>query len=339
MKIGIVGDVHWSKYSSIVRSRGDKYSTRLENCIQSVNWAEGFIEKENCDIVVYLGDFFDSSDLNAEEISALNDITWNKLKHYFVVGNHEMGLNDLSFSSSHLLNLCDNIEVIAKPTTIVVDSTPLCFIPYVLENNRQPFKTYIDTENSIVFSHNDLKGIQMGRIISPSGFELEEIHNACRFFINGHIHNGSVISKKIINVGNLTGQNFSEDATIYHHHIMILDTDTCDYSLVDNPYAFNFVKFDDELDGFALIEEILNATSNVVCTLKVKANNREKYNEILADTITNRVIIEPEVVHSETNLDALESLSVNHLDKFREYVINELGTSAVVMSELDIVTR
>ena len=250
-----------------------------------------------------------------------------------------MGINDLSFSSSHLLNLCENINVITKPTTMLIDSVPIGFIPYILESNRQPFESYIEDKNAIIFSHNDLKGIQMGRIISPSGFELEEIHDNCRFFINGHLHNGSVISNKIINVGNLTGQNFSEDATIYHHHIMIFDTDTCNYDLIDNPYAFNFVKFDDELDGFALIEKILNATSNVVCTLKVKAKNKAKYTDLLTNTITNRVIIEPEIIHSNENLEALESLSVNHLDKFREYVLNELGTSDVVLSELEVITK
>ena len=40
MKIGVIGDVHWSSYSSIVRSTGDVYSTRLENLIQSINWSE-----------------------------------------------------------------------------------------------------------------------------------------------------------------------------------------------------------------------------------------------------------------------------------------------------------
>ena len=114
MKIGVVGDVHWSKYSSIVRSRGNKYSTRLENCIKSINWAEEVTK--HCDLIVYLGDFFDKSDLSAEELSALNDLIWNDVPHKFLVGNHEMGLNDLSFSSSHTFNLHDNFEVIDEPT-------------------------------------------------------------------------------------------------------------------------------------------------------------------------------------------------------------------------------
>ena len=38
MKICCFGDTHWSEYSSILRSMGEKYSTRLENLIKSVNW-------------------------------------------------------------------------------------------------------------------------------------------------------------------------------------------------------------------------------------------------------------------------------------------------------------
>ena len=109
MKIGIVGDIHWSKYSSILRSRGKKYSKRLENCIESINWAED--TTRDCDMVVYLGDFFDNESLKSEEITALSEIKWNKLPHKFLVGNHELGLNDLSFSSAHIFDLHDK-EVI-----------------------------------------------------------------------------------------------------------------------------------------------------------------------------------------------------------------------------------
>ena len=40
MRVLIYGDVHWSQYSSILRSRDTYYSTRLDNLIRSVNWAE-----------------------------------------------------------------------------------------------------------------------------------------------------------------------------------------------------------------------------------------------------------------------------------------------------------
>ena len=88
MKILVVGDVHWSQYSSILRKRGEKYSYRLENLIQSVNWAEQLAYETNCELIVYLGDFFDRAEINSEEISALKEIVWASKPHYFLVGNH-----------------------------------------------------------------------------------------------------------------------------------------------------------------------------------------------------------------------------------------------------------
>ena len=38
MKYLIFSDCHWSTYTSILRSRGKKYSTRLEYLIESLNW-------------------------------------------------------------------------------------------------------------------------------------------------------------------------------------------------------------------------------------------------------------------------------------------------------------
>ena len=86
MKIGIIGDIHFCEYSSILRTRGDKFSTRLENCIKSINWAEDLTR--NCDKVIYLGDFFDKSSLNASELTAFSEINFNIVPHSFLVGNH-----------------------------------------------------------------------------------------------------------------------------------------------------------------------------------------------------------------------------------------------------------
>ena len=71
MKLLVIGDVHWSTYSSIVRGRGPHFSTRLENLIASMQFVEHIADKYKVDEEIFLGDFFDKPDLNAEEISAL----------------------------------------------------------------------------------------------------------------------------------------------------------------------------------------------------------------------------------------------------------------------------
>ena len=91
MKILVVGDVHFCQYSSILRERGELYSKRLENLLWSLNWVENQAGVLECDKVVYLGDFFDRSDANAEELTALTEVKWSDLPHVCLVGNHELG--------------------------------------------------------------------------------------------------------------------------------------------------------------------------------------------------------------------------------------------------------
>ena len=104
MKVCICGDVHWCTYSSILRKRGIRYSLRLENLIDSVNWVIDTAASSGCTDLFFLGDFFDASVLTAEEISALSELKWNNSVYTsFIVGNHEMGTSDLSFSTAHPL--------------------------------------------------------------------------------------------------------------------------------------------------------------------------------------------------------------------------------------------
>lgn len=335
MKIGVVGDIHWSRYSSILRQRGDKYSYRLENCIKSINWAEDLTTW--CDKVIYLGDFFDSSELNSEEITALKDIEWNPKTHHFLVGNHEMGINDLSHSSSHIFDYinmnCAWVE--DSPRDIDCGDVVITFLPYILEDNRKSLSEYITDSDKkrIIFSHNDIAGVQMGKFISKNGFSIEEIQNNCDLFLNGHLHNGCKVADGIINVGNLTGQNFSEDAFIYDHSVIILDTDTMQCAVYENPHAINFYKIDTTTSIFN--EELLK--QNSVVTLKTTLDNQHKYKDILSNNtniITSRIIIAPTSNNVDTVSNNKELLAVNHLDKFSEYVLSTLGSSDLIKEEL-----
>lgn len=347
MKIGVVGDIHWSKYSSILRLRGEKYSYRLENCIKSIRWAESITK--NCDLVVYLGDFFDSSELNSEEITALSELSdennpaWNSVEHIFLVGNHEMGTNDLSYSSSHIFNYLKfnssntKSTVVSEPVSVEKDNCNLCFLPYILEENRDALPEYLELFNSnktVIFSHNDIAGMQMGKFKSVNGFSIEEIHDSCDLFLNGHLHNGAKVTDKIINVGNLTGQNFSEDAFSYDHSVIILDTNDLKCAVYENPFALNFYKIDTTTADF----DINTIKNNAIITLKTTLSNQAKYKELLDNSekvLVSRIIIAPEEgMSTNDSTENKEFFAVNHLTKFSEYVLNNIGNSDIIKSEL-----
>ena len=352
MRYFVFADPHWSSYSSIVRSRGESYSTRLENLIKTINWIELEAQRQNCDAVICLGDFFDKSELNSEEITALQEIKWADMKHYMLVGNHEMGRNDLEISSAHLFTLIPNVAVIDVPYMYnEQNNTSIMFLPYVLENNRKPLKEYFDVmeqcENRIIFSHNDIAGIQLGNFVSTSGFSIKEIEENCNLFINGHLHNGTEIGHKIINVGNITGQNFSEDAYKYQHKAIILDTD--DKSLVEvvNPHAMNFYKVDltslqPTIDDIKIQNSLTELKYPAVATIKINPDIDFIVKDILStcnNIIECRLITEG-ISNNIVTIDTqnIES-SLDHIRKFQQYVCDNFGTSELVLNELERVCK
>lgn len=342
MRVCVCGDVHWSQYSSILRKRTEAYSLRLENLIDSVNWVEDTALRAGCDVIVMLGDFFDSSHLNAEEISALQNIVWSNLSHVFITGNHETTVSNLDYSTADLFNLCPNSRVISKPEKYVIDGTDyeLCFLPYILERDRKSLVEYFSTQTMkrIIFSHNDLKDVNYGNFVSPEGFELSDIEQNCDLFLNGHIHHHGYVSSKIINVGNITGQNFTEDET-YKHGVVILDTDTLYTEFIYNPFSIQFRKLDcTNIRDIYKFENIIDSISGPhVLTIKVDedfANVAKEYlhNIIRPSILEYRLIVDRKKDITYNNDDKLEE--IDHIQQFRTYVLTNIGNSQLIQDEL-----
>lgn len=355
MKILIYGDNHFCQYSSILRSRGNKYSTRLENQIESINWVEQLAIDEKCDLIVNLGDFFDRPDLNAEEITALKEINWSDIKHYFLVGNHELGMNDLSYNSAQVLSNIPNSKIIDRPYCETKINCEIVYLPYILENNRKEISEYIKqarldeinnngdwSDNTcrklLILSHNDISGIRYGQYLSQIGFNVNDISNNCDLFINGHIHNQTQINEKILNLGNLTGQNFSEDAEKYSHCAAILNTDNLKIDLIINPKALNFYKLElytkedfnrlDKLDSNAVLS--IKTYQSLVDDLKVKLNDKK-------DVLTYRVITVPDPSKLNESKEVTKIVTMDHIEQFKKYILENIENTDLLKEELDLI--
>ena len=350
MRILVYTDCHFSQYSSIIRSRGEKYSTRLENLIASLNWAESLVDKYKCDRVVCLGDFFDAPVLNSEELTALRDINWSGVKHYFIVGNHESNTIDLKHNSTNSLNL-NNFEIISSPQLETIFGAHLIFLPYIVEEDRKTLRDYIkelhsrevgmfttqEVKNTVVFSHNDIKGIRYGKFESTEGFDISEIENSCHMFLNGHLHNCNFLneSETVLNVGNLTGQNFSEDAYEYNHFACILDTDTLQLEFYENPFAFNFYKID--INKESDIKKLAQLKNNAVVTIKCTEYLLNAVKEAVKNSSIikeHRIVITP----SEGGIEGEVTVTLNeidHLKQFNDFVIDKLGNTEIIRDELN----
>ena len=337
MKYLLYSDNHFCQYSSIVRGRGDNYSLRLENQLKTLEWIKNLAHEKEVDMVFNLGDFFDKPDLNVEEITALSTIDWrgpygDVIPNYFLVGNHEIGLNTNEYNSANVFNLIPNSKVFDVPQWF---NHEIFVLPYILESNRKPLKEYLGNNTpKIILSHNDIKGIQMGQFISQTGFNIEEIQENCRLFINGHIHNGSQVAKGIINIGSITGQNFNEDADVYDHHALIVDTDSDTIEEFENPYAFNFYK----LDFTKHCDISKQLKPNAIVSVKINPEDKIILNDWLYNNhvVTSRVILDLANVEVVSDEDAL---SVDHIQRFKDFIIEKLGSTELVLTELEEVTK
>lgn len=341
MRILLFGDSHFCKRSSIINKFGTKYPVRLENQIQTFSWIKEQALKNNCEMVIGLGDLFDSSQLSDVEITAAKELPFAELPTYLLVGNHEASSQDLTFSSTKVLE-ADNRYIISEPSTLLVDeSTEICFLPYITESDRKPLAEYFSARagKRIILSHNDIKGISYGPVISAAGFEVSDIETNCDLYINAHIHNGQKITDKIYNIGVVTGQNFSEDALKYSHNIIILDTNDLSLTHIENPYAYNFYKLqiDCESDIYCLEKLKNNAVLSIKCEQSFVEAVKQKIN-MLDNIVESRLIITKKYAENTPQVETVD-LSVDHLARFIEYCKATIENTTILEEEITEVCK
>ena len=337
MKIALATDNHFCEKSSIVQKFGTKYTVRIENQLKSLEWFENIAVEKGCDVVIYLGDFFDKSSLTDQEITATKDIAWNSLKHYFIIGNHESGDSGLIYSSTKTLEAEDRI-MIFEPKKTDLGNCELCFLPYVTESDRMPLEQYFGQKTEkprIILSHNDIAGIQLGPVVSRTGFDIAEIEANCDRFINGHLHNGQAVTGKVMNLGNLTGKDFGEDAARYKHNIAILDTDTLTVELIENPYALNFYKID--INNETELSKLNAVKNQAVVSVKCKDYLLAAVKaaiEANSDTILDSRVISTREIASEGTEADIADLTVDHLARFVECCLANIDNNKILEEEL-----
>lgn len=341
MKILLFADLHMCPQASIINKWGTKYSKRLENCIASVNWVERKAEELGCDYIVNLGDFFDRPDLTSETITACNEIKWADIVHYHLVGNHDASNSLLTFNSVNCLANF-NHNIITEPTVLPLEDCDICFLPYITECDRKPLAEYfsnLDLNNRrIILSHNDIKGLQLGPVVSRTGFSKEEIEATASLFINGHLHNGQAITPKLINLGNLTGKDFGEDAFKHTHCVALLDTNTMSINYIENPHAYNFYKVQiDTEDNLTTLDSLKsNAVVSIKCTQNLVEKTKQKI-ESLFNIAEARVILFKEFNDITKNVEL--NLTVDHLTRFIECCKSNIDNSVILEEELSEICK
>lgn len=324
-------DLHLSTSSSIIPNKeniDDLYSCRLKHTLDTLNYINELKDKYKLSEVICLGDFFDRPDLTSEELSLISE--WKCKNHTFLVGNHDALNKDLSINALNLFKLSGN-KVITKPSIVDYSNVYLVFLPYIADKGKLKLSDYIDIPKdkpAIILSHNDIYGLNYGGFVSQSGFDIEDIKQNCILFLNGHLHNCSVIyeddNTKIVNLGNILGQNFNEDAFKYAHQFYYLDTDNLKFGVLEeNPFSFNFYKL---IINSGLDEnKLLDIKSNAVLSIKVNPDLHERVEQLVKlnkKILAYRIIDEYKENVKQT--DVLNIKTFDYLSEFRQEALKKL---------------
>lgn len=238
MKIGLYADPHVSQSSGILVGKigNNEFSGRLDNLIKCFDWMRGFFNDQGCKKVICLGDMTDKPVLTAEEISAMSRFVGCS-NDIMIVGNHCRSNKDGSINT---LKSTFN-AVYSEPAVIDCDGCKVLLLPY----NSTPSDLSEIGHVDVILSHNDIKGYDFGGHISKSGYDLHDIVSNCKLFINGHLHNGGwLVNGKVINLGQLSGMNFSSCGGQWEPSVGILDTETLELTIYENPVAYRFKKLE-----------------------------------------------------------------------------------------------
>jgi DNA repair exonuclease SbcCD nuclease subunit len=223
------------------------------------------LDKNNINTVLILGDTFDRRKyVNFYALDRAKKMFFNKLNErgitvHMLAGNHDTyfkNTNDVN-SPDLLLKEYPNINVIDSPTTITVDGTDICMMPWICPDNyQQSMDEMRNTKADICMGHFEIAGFSMYRGMESHDGMDKSIFDKFDVVFSGHYHHRSD-DGHIYYLGNpyeLTWQDFN-DPRGFH----LFDTDARRLEFVPNTYTmFARIEYDDkekepvDLDALAL---------------------------------------------------------------------------------------
>lgn len=242
MKVGIYADAHFSLNSSIILGQSNSLEGRLEHLVDSFGWMYGLFRDHGVDLIVDLGDLADSYVLRAEEITAISRaLSLNPgIEEVHVLGNHERLDFDGNISSINFVDSFPRQRVVSSVETLDLGGRTATLLPY--SNGYDDAFVEGLPATDYLFSHIDIFGSNTGLWSLREGVRPTVLANRFGLTVNGHIHNGSwVIPGKVLNLGSISGQNFSSRQIEWNPSVAVLDTETSGVELFANPHALVFV--------------------------------------------------------------------------------------------------
>lgn len=255
MKVAIITDQHFGARNDSVAFL-DFYQKFYDNVFFPT------LDESDITHLLVLGDTFDRRKyINFYALQRSKEMFFDKLAArnisvHMLAGNHDTYFKNTNEVNSPelLLKEYTNIKVIDHPTTINVDGTDVCMMPWICpENYQASLNEMKNTTADLCMGHFEIAGFSMYRgMESHEGLDKSTFEKFDMVF-SGHYHHRSD-DGHVFYLGNpyeLTWQDYN-DPRGFH----LFDLSTRQLEFVGNPYTmFARVEYDDkEMDPIELDE-------------------------------------------------------------------------------------
>lgn len=212
------------------------------------------LEREGITTVIDMGDTFD----NRKSIDFWS-LEWAKKNYYdrleemgievwTIVGNHTSFYKNTNRLNTIdlVLNEYNNVHSVSECETVYVGGIPVCFIPWInQENQEQTFEHIKNTDAKVAFGHLELNGFYCYRGYTQDHGMDPSLFDKFKKVYTGHYHTRSD-NGKVYYLGNPYELfwNDVDDRRGFH----IFDTETFEHRAINNPYKmFKVINYTDEI--------------------------------------------------------------------------------------------
>jgi DNA repair exonuclease SbcCD nuclease subunit len=208
MKILFIGDLHLK-------------ISRIHEFKQVLAWIEDTIYNKKPDLVVNLGDTFDSHAVLRSEILTMfrEHIRSIDVPYIYVLGNHDQYRpNDSKYHAMQNFDREDNFTVVDS----IMDIHGMTFVPYLSDISKFPIHT-----KEICIAHQTFLGADYGFKRPDAGVNSDDV--CASVVISGHVHRRQMFGKVIYPGTPIAHTAHDVDQ---EKGLMIFDTDTYDYRFI-----------------------------------------------------------------------------------------------------------
>lgn len=325
----VFGDPHITPDAEFSEPTADGLTTYLHQVIKSFEWIESVIKDRKPDLVVCLGDLFESTGF-VDTVSlhvairlcnSLNDVCRFSGVHelYFLVGNHDM--YSANFHNLSFLSLTKDISVVSHRFVIPFMGCNISFLPWELDTGQLESA---HRAADFVFAHREMYGASLGKTTSEVGLRQSDLNG---IVFNGHYHETESLGKRFHNVGSLLSRTF-KDADCAPKCIMVGSSDEDLPLRIRNPHDIPFTTIDIKSAGMAAgWSESLQDAVAFVHDSYVRVRCRQQYQDV-ADQIAAvaagvRVELIPEEIQARDHVSEAFTPDENFTRFVEEHVFDE----------------